>query len=235
MLNWSQLRFRKAVYFRKYHQPCFRQKVLLAVCEPVFATDKRVPAEKCFNLTPLPPKPDHPYDVLLAKDMVAETDASSLVCFFHQNQMTNPDKRLVKNEFEHEGMYLRYYNRDIARLAWSGTRFEKLLHFATGYQFTVLFAPTTEKINKIIRISKKYPEILLLGGLVDKRRLVTLKQLENMSKMADLDMQRAMLCHTLTVSQQGLLQSLNHHSSQLTQLLKTHSNPEENSGENKTE
>lgn len=149
--------------------------------------------------------------------------------------MTNPDKRLVKNEFEHEGMYLRYYNRDIARLAWSGTRFEKLLHFATGYQFTVLFAPTTEKINKIIRISKKYPEILLLGGLVDKRRLVTLKQLENMSKMADLDMQRAMLCHTLTVSQQGLLQSLNHHSSQLTQLLKTHSNPEENSGENKTE
>lgn len=227
LLNWSQVRYRKAIYFRKYHQPDFRQKLLLAACEPVYAIDRRPESEKCFNLTPHPPKPDHPYDILLAKDMTAELESSALVCFFHQNQMSSIDRRLVMNEFTKEGMTLRYYNRDIARLACANTRYAPLLHFAVGLNFTVLFAPTTEKILKIKRIAKKYSEILLLGAMVDRRRLLTVEQLDELALMGDLDTQRAMLTHTLTVSQQGLLQSLNHHSSTLSRLLKTHANPNE--------
>ena len=225
LLNWSQVRYRKAVWFRKYKQPDFRQKLLLSVCEPVKAIDRRPPSERCYNLSQRPPRTDHPYDVLLAKDMTAELEASSLVAFFHQNQMTTIDRRLVKNEYEHEGMFLRYYNRDIARLCLENTKYAPLMHFATQYNFTVLFAPTTDKITKIIRIAKKYPDILLIGGLVDKRRLLTVKQLEAVANMANLDTQRAMLCHTLNVAQQGLLQNLSHHTSQLSQLLNSHANP----------
>src|SRR6218665_580201 len=111
-----QVRYRKAVYFRKYVQPDYRHKLLLATCEPIKAIDRRPTSEKCSRLTQRPPKPDHPYDVLLAKDMEKELDGSQLVCFFQQNQMTFYQRRSLKNEFEHEQLYLRYYNKDIGRI-----------------------------------------------------------------------------------------------------------------------
>lgn len=219
------MRYRKQIFIRKYKQPTYEKKLLFAVCEPVKPQDRRPMAEKCFNLTPYPPKPDHPYDVLLAKDMTDELANSGLVCLFHQNEITTPEKKLLSNAYQHEGMAMRYYNKDIVRICVEGTKYAPILNLATQYFFTVLFAPDISKIPKIIRLAKKYPQVALMGGMVDGRRLLTLKQLEELAKMPDLDTQRAILCHTLNTAQQGLLQSLNHHSSQLSQLLSTHANP----------
>ncbi|KAI2796172.1 hypothetical protein RDWZM_007434 [Blomia tropicalis] len=226
LINSVQVRYRKAVSFRRYKQPDFRQKLLLAVCEPIFPRDHRPSSEKCFNLTELPPKPDHPYDVLLAKDLLDELKNSSIAIIFHQNQMNTNERRLLKNEYEHEGFALRYYNRDIVRIACTETRFKPLNDFAVDYHFTILFGNKIEKIPKLIRIAKKYPGVIPIAALLDQRRLLTIKQLETLPELINLDTQRAMLCHTLNVAQQGLLRSLNHHQTELSRLLKSHSSDE---------
>lgn len=194
-------------------------------------------SEKCFNLKPLPPIPDHPYDVLLARDFQQELESSQICCLLHQNMINVKDRRLVKNAFEHEGFMLRFYNRDIARIAMAGTKYASLLHFAVGYYFVVLMAPDLSKINKINQILRPYPELILLGALIDRRRLVTVAELKKMAKSSNsIDDQRAMLLHTLGVSlQQSLLNTLNHHTSQTSRLLTQHSQDNKKSDPSKAE
>nr|XP_027202537.1 39S ribosomal protein L10, mitochondrial-like [Dermatophagoides pteronyssinus] len=224
LMNWSQLRYRRSVAFREYRQPHFKQKLLLSICEPVFARQTQLPtSEKCGNLREKPLVVDHPYDQLLAADMSEELKQSKLVCLFHQNQMTRPDKRLLSNEFEHEGMFLRYYNRDIARICLQNTPYQPLLHFAIGYPFTILFAPNLEKIDQIFKIIRKYPQVILLGSLVEHRRLITNNQLKELAQLGNnLDQQRSILSNTLMLGQQQFISTLTHHSSQLKQLLNSH-------------
>lgn len=219
LLNWSQVRYRRAVAFREYRQPHFKQKLLLAVCEPVFPRSTIPLEEKCGHLRPPPPRSDHPYDILLAADMAQELKQSKLLCLFHQNQFSRSDRKLLSNEFEHEGMLLRYYNRDIARICLQNTPYQLLLHFAIGYPFTVLFAPNLEKIDKIFKISRKYPQAILMCALVEHRRLITNDQLQELAKLGDIDQQRAILCNTLMIGQQQMISTLTHHTSQLKQLI----------------
>lgn len=125
----------------------------------------------------------------------------------------------------------RYYNRDVAEIATKGTRYSSILHFASGTDFTVLFAPDLTKLGVVFKILKRYRQLILLGAMVEKRRLVTVSQLETISKMPDLDQQRALLCATLNLPPQGLLSTLNHHSSHLSQLLQSHAKGTEESNQ----
>lgn len=186
--------------------------------------DRRPDAERCYNLTPKPPKPDHPYDILLARDMKQELESSQLCCFFHQNPMGSQERRLVKNAFQHEGMMLRYYNRDIARIAMANTKYAPLLHFAVGYHYVVLFAPDLTKISKIKQVLKPYSELIPLGALIDNRRLVTVAELDVLAKTStDIGIHLAMLSQTLVTAQQRLVGTLQQQSSQLSRLLEQHS------------
>ncbi|OTF70344.1 hypothetical protein BLA29_002686 [Euroglyphus maynei] len=219
LLNCSQVRYRRSVAFREYRQPHFKQKLLLSLCEPVFPRSTLPTSEKCGHLRQQPPVPDHPYDVLLAADMTEELKQSKLVCLFHQNQMSSPDQRLLSNEFEHQGMLLRYYNRDIARICLQDTPYHPMLHFAIGYPFTILFVSNLEKIDRIFKILRKYPQVILLGALVEHRRLITNDQLKELAKLGDIDQQRAILCNTLMIGQQQMISTLTHHTNQLGQLI----------------
>lgn len=187
--------------------------------------DRRPDSEKCFNLRPPPPKPDHPYDVLLARDFQQELESSQVCCLLHQNLMNIKDRRLARNAFEHQGLMLRFYNRDIARIALADTKYAPLLHFAVGYYFVVLMAPDLSKLGKINQLLRPYPELIMLGALLERRRLVTVAEFGQLAKSsADIGQQRAMLVHTLGASlQQGLLNTLSHHTSQMSRLLTQHS------------
>lgn len=199
---------------------------MLALTQPVVAPDRRTPAQKCGLNRVVVEKTHHPYDVLLAKDMSEEIEANSLMCLYHQNQMTRIDLRLMKNEFEHQNLYLRYYNKDIAEICLKNTKYEPLLRFAIGDNFTVLFGNDLAKIGQIIRISKKYPQAILMAAMVDQRRLITVKQLESIAKSTDIQLERAKLCATLSAPSQSLLSSLNRHTTELSRLLGSHSSQE---------
>lgn len=201
---------------------------MLALCEPVKNPVKLLPSETCSFNTKKNVKTHHPYDLILAKDMTDEIESHSIVCLYHQNRMQNRERRLVRNEFENSEMLLRQYNKDVAEICLKNTRFEPLLKFSVGYHFTISFANDINKISKIINITKKYPQMFLLCAMIDKRRVVTVEQLNWINNCVDLNTQRAMLYSTLSAGTQALLNTLNRHQSDLTRTLQTLSDQTEN-------
>lgn len=156
--------------------------------------------------------------------MANELEQSQLVCIFHLNQMKLSERRIVSNEIEHENMILRFYNRDIVRICVENTIYRPLLNFVAGYQYPILFAPDFSKVAKILEITKKYSQLILLAGLVEKRRLITFQQLAQLAHIAHLDNEKSLLLHTLSMGQQSLMSTLNYHTSQLQESLKRHEN-----------
>lgn len=156
--------------------------------------------------------------------MANELEQSQLVCIFHLNQMKLSERKIVSNEIEHENMILRFYNRNIVRICVENTIYKPLLNFVAGYQYPILFAPDFSKITKILEITKKYSQLILLASLVEKRRLITFQQLSQLSHTVHLDNEKSLLLNTLSKGQQSIMSTLNYHTSQLEQSLKKHEN-----------
>ncbi|XP_054168200.1 39S ribosomal protein L10, mitochondrial-like [Oppia nitens] len=187
---------------RKYTEVHFRRKQMLAVCEPILMKDKRLPSEKCFNLTPIEDRGIHPLDKLLANDMKHELKTSHMICFFHQNLMTNREKKGVKNMFEHQDMYLRYYNPDIAELALIGTKWESALHLCRQQDVTVLFSAKPQ-VSKLLKLTKKCPQLVLMAAIINDR-FMSLDDLKEYNRLPNLDTLRAHLCHTLSLATKSM-------------------------------
>ncbi len=200
--NWYQIRYRKQIYFRKYREPNFVRKQMLAICEPIMAKDKRPHSERCINLLPKAERQIHPYDKLLAEDMKQELRSSRMICFFHQNVMTIIEKRETRNLFQKEDMFLRYYNPDIAQMAMNGTKYESALHLAKLPNFTILFSAEPQ-VSKLLKLNKKCPQLILLAAIIDDRFL-SVEDIKAYSRLPDLQTMRSELSHTLSLAAKSL-------------------------------
>jgi len=196
--NILSVRYRKALVPRKHVEPDFRRKQMLAVCEPIFAADKRLPSERCYNLQPKREREVHPWDRLLAEDMKQELRTSRMICFFHQNVMTNREKKLCANSYQHEHMYLRYYNPDIAQLAMSDTKWAPALHLCSERAVTVLFSDEP-RVAKMLKVTKKCPQLILMAAIIDDRFL-SVADIKDYNRLPDLQTLRAQLSHTLSMT-----------------------------------
>ena len=211
------VRHRKAFYPRQHREQHFTRKQMLAICEPIFPADKRLESEKCFNLSPRIERQIHPYDRLLAEDMKRELSSSRMICFFHQNKMTPREKQSIKNEFEHQEMYLRYYNPDVAQLSMSATKYESAIHLCDQKDVTILFS-AKPVVNKLLKMSRKCPELILLAAIIDNRFL-SVEDLKDYNRLPDLQTLRAQLSHTLSMATKSIADKTVHPISQLTNSL----------------
>ena len=118
-----------------------------------------------------------------------------MICFFHRNSMTQREKIARKNYFQHEGMFLRYYNNDCVRHALLNTPNQAVLHLLQT-QNAILFSPQIQ-VNKLMRLLKKTPEIILLSGIIDGT-LMSYQDLINYSKLPSHEMMLAQVSHTLS-------------------------------------
>ena len=211
MVNVLQVRYRKAIYPRKYVEPDFVRKQMLAVCEPIFPSDKRQPSDTCYNLVPKPQREIHPYDRLLAEDMKQELSSSRMICFFHANVMTNREKKQFSNLFQHEDMYLRYYNQDVAQLAMEGTKYHSAYHLCHRQQDWVvsqrdnsyLFS-SEPQVTKLLKLTKKCPQLILMAAIIDDRFL-SVDELKNYSRLPDLQTLRTQLSYTLSLATKSIV------------------------------
>jgi len=175
---------------------------MLAICEPVIPQDRRSNSERCRNLLPKADRQIHPYDIFLAEDMKEELRSSRMICFYHINVMKNREKKLVSNMFQHENMFLRYYNRDIANLAMNGTKYESALHLSQEKDFTVLFSAEPQ-VSKLFKLNKKCPQIILLAAIIDDRFL-SIDDLKDYSRLPDLHTVRSQLSFTLSLEAKSI-------------------------------
>lgn len=227
-MNAVSVRHKKQVNPRRHVEPDFRRKLMLAICEPIVPRDKRQTSEKCYNLKLKQERPIHPYDELLAQDLKQELLSSRMICFFHTNVMTKREKREASNQFQHEDLYLRFYNEDVAQLAMSGTKYSSALHLCriddwfVQRDVTMLFGAEPQ-VNKVLRITRKIPQLILIAAIVDDRFL-SVEDFKQYSRLPDLQALRAQVSHTLSLAAQSVVANTSHPVRSLTQSLDLYGN-----------
>lgn len=108
-------------------------------------------------------KPDHPYEVILARECLNWFETSKLIAFVHANSIIGRDLFDFRVLLKKANMYLKRYHSSILKIALGGTRYEPLMHFTDARCPTyIVFGSETNSatLNKIV---KKTPEMVLLG------------------------------------------------------------------------
>lgn len=105
------------------------------------------------------------------------------------------------------------------QLAIGGTKYEPILPlFDTKY--CIVFSPEI-KVNQVLKILKKAPQLVLLAGIAHDRYL-SRNEFVNLSTMPDLQGQRAQFAAVLDSVGGHLVNNLQMHQTQLCSLLDLH-------------
>eukprot|EP00088_Acartia_fossae_P025325 TRINITY_DN26150_c0_g1_i1.p1 TRINITY_DN26150_c0_g1~~TRINITY_DN26150_c0_g1_i1.p1 ORF type:complete len:265 (-),score=35.75 TRINITY_DN26150_c0_g1_i1:54-848(-) len=164
------------------------------------------------------------------KEMVEQFENSKMIAFFHHNPIKTIKRHAAWQNARRAGMELEQYHYRVGMAGLTGTKWESCLHF--WFKFSgemnfqqILFAPEVNP-DKILKYEKKVPEFFLLGAVIDNR-ILSKKQIQDMTKMPSLDTCRGELVSILGYHQQRTLQLLQANqqqlSSNLTQLIKDRS------------
>eukprot|EP00088_Acartia_fossae_P021397 TRINITY_DN2285_c0_g1_i1.p1 TRINITY_DN2285_c0_g1~~TRINITY_DN2285_c0_g1_i1.p1 ORF type:complete len:269 (-),score=34.46 TRINITY_DN2285_c0_g1_i1:531-1337(-) len=216
----------------------FRQK-LLAVSKPAWDTTDHLEDiwKNCQHAEKQKEQVEHDHHInqlekFYVKEMVEEFENSKMIGFFHNNPMKKLKTHAAWQNARRAGMEMKLYHHRIGLAGLTGTQWENCLHFWFKFRGemnrqVVVFSPTVSP-EKLLKYEKKVPEFFLLGAVVDNR-ILSRKQLQEMTKMPSLDQSRGELVGILGYHQQRTLQLLQANQQQLstnlTQLVKDRSEP----------
>lgn len=152
------------------------------------------------------PRPDHPYDVLIAKDFIQLWNQSRMIVFFHKNPALELEDRLVKNMFEHQKIYLHSFDRAIVDIALRDTPYRNALHLYQKKNSCIGFAPESN-VSNLLKLTRKANQLIFLGGIIDNKFL-NVAEFTQFSKLPSLDIIRAQFCATLQSAVSNLSRTL---------------------------
>ncbi|XP_013782398.1 39S ribosomal protein L10, mitochondrial-like [Limulus polyphemus] len=207
---WMQVRHRGKVRVRNPREPHFPRKLILEATKPVFPKPSQPDWERCKEISiTLKEQPVHPYEQLLAKELMKELKESRLIAFFHRNPITEEEKKKIRNMLFKQNFHLRTYNNSTVRLALRGTPYESILHLITSHN-AMVFSPEDHAV-KLLQLDKKMPQFILLGGIIDNR-LLSREGFRVYSQLPSLKVMQAQVSATLSIASGGRLSTLlNHH------------------------
>lgn len=213
----GQVRWRR-IQTRKYKEPDYEKKLMLAVCEPMVQLDRRPMYDKCTGIKlrlNLDKWADpHPWERILANDLRDELSAAQLIAVFHQNAIKQVEQRAVRNMLHKKGFVFRHCNRMVYYLATHETKFATLTPMLSEVQNNVIVTSKSADVAELLKLDKKMHEYTLLYAVVHDR-LVRKDELVDISKLPSVDSLRAQLCGTLDHSAQMLSANIGHHLSAL--------------------
>lgn len=222
-------RFRGKINIQRPRQPHYERALFNAVTEP------KIPQptiyEKCHqNLLPISQKIlerstiENPYEKILAKDIRNRFEQSKMTIVFHVNSINADDWFKARVAFHKENMQLKTYGKALANLALHGTRYKPLLPLFQA-KYCVVFAPE-QKVNEVLKISKKIPQLILLAGIVENR-LMSKTQITDFAAMPSLTVARAQFVGVLNGVGGTVASHLEAHQKNLVALLDVHANSDE--------
>jgi len=206
---------------RKYVEPCFDQKVLLAACEPILPANRRPSWERCklpeFREV-MTQKDHHPLEEIWARQLKEQMAKTRFIAFYHTNPMSDLNLRLRHNALFHKGYKLHWKNRMIYELAIKDTKFECLLPYIgrPGCSYTAMAISFQDKysIKEILTLDKKLHGLTILFAFVEDR-LVRRDQLIALADLPSLDVMRAQVSATLNHALSSINSTLQYHPSML--------------------
>lgn len=105
---------------------------------------------------------DNPLQRIIAKELYEHFRNSRLVIFYHHNPAKAYSEFNAFAMFKKENMHYKNYGKKTMEMAVKGTPYEPVLDFYVSQNMT-LFSPEPE-IKKVLKITKKFPQLVVLGN-----------------------------------------------------------------------
>lgn len=197
------------IYTRKFKQPHYDKKLILAACEPEVALDRTPHWERCKKPTYNPKVEPHPLEVIQSEELRQEMAEAAFIAFYHINSMVAEDYRVTRNTLTKNGFKLSNFTTQTYKLAIEGTKFESLMP-QIELESTHIVTCKERKVANLLQLDKKMHTFVLLFGIVEDR-ILRKDELVEYSQMPSLDQARAQLCQTLELSARMVTDNLGHH------------------------
>ena len=168
-------------------------------------------------------KPVNPYEVILAREIKNWFDHSQMIGIVHINSISGEDYFKVAVAFHKNGMHIKKYGRSLLNLAIKDTNYECLMPLNENMSFSTAFIFCTEhqKVNNMLKIIKKIPQMHLMCGVVENK-LLSKNEFMNYANMPSIDVLQSQFTNVLNLAATQLVQNLQSHQSNLVNILEAH-------------
>lgn len=222
----ESLRFRR-VNVQKPREPHYERAKYLALVKPMYEVDKsaylppsvtcRKTEEQKRNTTRI----DNPLERIIAKELYDKCESSKMVCFVHTNPISGEDQFQARVLLKRDNMEIGVYSKYTVATAFENTRYEAILPLFVTHT-AIIFSQETN-IDKLLKVLKKVPQYILMGGIIDNR-LLSVTQLKKYSELKDITTARAQLVSVLNLCAQQTVSQLMAHPQRLIAQLQLHAN-----------
>ncbi|ALC38548.1 mRpL10 [Drosophila busckii] len=217
-------RYRGKINIQRPQPPHYERARVMAVTQPRYLEEPKTLT--CFekraqrNQTQL----ENPYNAIIAREVRNWLDHSQLVAIYHLNSITADDIFRVRVQLHKQNMHLKSYGRKIIAQAVAGTNYEAILPLFHS-NHCIVFSPDQQRVASLLRITRKVPQMVLLGGIVEST-LLSRNQLMEYAQMPNLQTMQAQLVQTLNMAAGNVVQQLQAHQCNLVRALDVHAKSE---------
>ncbi|KAH8402987.1 hypothetical protein KR222_002365, partial [Zaprionus bogoriensis] len=214
------LRFRGKINIQRPKEPHYERARVIAVTQPEYAKPPK--ALTCFQTRAqrTATEVENPYNAIIAREVRNWLDHSRLVAIFHLNSITADELFRVRVQLHKQNLHLKSYGRKIIGQAVTGTAYEAIMPLFYS-NHCIVFSPDQQRVGTLLRITRKVPQMLLLGGIVEQT-LLSRNELMAFAQMPSLQVAQAQLVQTLNQAAGTVVQQLQAHQVNLVKVLDVH-------------
>ncbi|XP_039501837.1 39S ribosomal protein L10, mitochondrial [Drosophila santomea] len=222
------LRFRGKINIQRPKAPHYERARVVAVTQPKYPELPK--AKSCFKTRAerTQQQQENPYNEIIAREVRNWLDHSRLVAFFHLNSITADDIFRVRVQLHKQNLHLKSYGSKIIEQAVKNTRYEAIVPLFHS-NHCVVFSPDPQKSAAMLRIVRRVPQMVLLGGIVEET-ILSRNQLVDYAQMPGLQAAQAQLVQTLNQAAGHLIQQLQAHQNSFVRVLDVHAKNQDREG-----
>ncbi|KAL5285913.1 hypothetical protein ACFFRR_007534 [Megaselia abdita] len=162
---------------------------------------------------------ENPYNRIIAREVLNWLNHSKMVAIFHLNSINSDDFFNARVALHKQNMQLKVYGKKIISMAVEGTKFETIEPLFDS-NHCIVFS-SEEQVSKLLRLTKKVPQMVLMAGIV-QNRLLSRNEFTDFASLPDLTTARAQLVGTLNMAGGKIVEDLEAHSKNLVNILDIH-------------
>ncbi|XP_016979377.1 39S ribosomal protein L10, mitochondrial [Drosophila rhopaloa] len=220
----QSVRFKGKINIQRPKEPHYERARVVAVTQPKYPEPPK--AKSCFKTRAerTQQQIENPYNEIIAREVRNWLDHSRLVAVFHLNSITSDEIFRVRVQLHKQNLHLKSYGRKIISQAVAATRYEAILPLFHS-NHCIVFSPDQQTIGSLLRITRKVPQMVLLGGVVEDT-LLSRNELMAYAQLPGLQAVQAQLVQTLNQAAGHLVQQMQAHQQSFVQVLDVHAKGE---------
>ncbi|CAD7079769.1 unnamed protein product [Hermetia illucens] len=225
-------RFRGKINIQRPRQPHYERARVVAVTNPIYPAPPT--NQNCFKESEhkLKTKIHNPYNDIIAREVRNWFEQSKMVAIFHENSITSDDLFKVRVALHRENMQLKSYGLAVIKNALENTKFEAVLSLFCSHH-SIVFS-SEAKVARLLRITKRTPQLILIGGIVENT-LLSKNEFTNFASMPSLPVAQAQLVSVLNSAAGQIVNNLESHQKSLVNMLDAHAKREDGTGDSSTQ